>query len=323
MPQIEWNNKTKLIFSDVDGTLAESYGLANPDLITELNSLLSEGTVLFMSSGGSLAQIKRRITDLIDPKLRHLVLIAHCNGAELCGFTPDGELRSEPTYSLYKQQMTEAQSGDWREAVSQLISEFKLRTHDPMPKARFHDQIGFDPQDVMYEDRGPQITFEFVNATDLSSDQQKQVWASAPLSEGERDLRVPVMERAKVLFTEAKVPIVPSLGGECALDLGLKGISKSTAIRYMTKHPDVLESVGLEPSILDEPTSLEIWGDRFIASLGGTDRYLSEALPSSVRSIDFRDEDSSLFSPGLNIVVWNGEKHLQDGVLEYLQTRNK
>lgn len=62
-------------------------------------------------------------------------------------------------------------------------------------------------------------------------------------------------------------------------------------------------------------------GDKFSVVKGGTDRHISEALPKKVRSISFRQEDPKEFLEGFNIVVWDGQKHLHEGLLEYLKSR--
>lgn len=49
---------------------------------------------------------------------------------------------------------------------------------------------------------------------------------------------------------------------------------------------------------------------------------ISEALPKEVRSISFRQEDSREFLEGYNIVLWDGQKHLHEGLLEYLKLRH-
>jgi hypothetical protein len=49
---------------------------------------------------------------------------------------------------------------------------------------------------------------------------------------------------------------------------------------------------------------------------------MSMALPATVRSIDFRQEDPTEFPEGYNIVLWDGQKHLHHGLLEYLQSRH-
>jgi len=42
-PSITWNPEIRLAVSDVDETIAEVYTPAEPEMITELSSFLSEG----------------------------------------------------------------------------------------------------------------------------------------------------------------------------------------------------------------------------------------------------------------------------------------
>ena len=49
---------------------------------------------------------------------------------------------------------------------------------------------------------------------------------------------------------------------------------------------------------------------------------MCEAVDSRVRAIDFRKENPEEFPKSFNIVVWDGKKHLHQGLLEYLKTRN-
>jgi len=65
IPEVTWNNKVKLIVSDVDETIADLFVPASPEMAAELNSLLSEGKSLFLVSGAGFASIKRRVVDLI------------------------------------------------------------------------------------------------------------------------------------------------------------------------------------------------------------------------------------------------------------------
>ena len=85
--------------------------------------------------------------------------------------------------------------------------------------------------------------------------------------------------------------------------------------------PEVLATVGLKPEDVQNPTELEVWGDKYSVLHGGTDRHMSEALPPEVRSIDFREENPAEFPEGYNIVLWDGHQHLHHGLLEYLQSR--
>jgi len=322
LSNIVWNNQLLLAVSDVDETIAEVYTPADPAMITELSSFLRGGGKLFMVTGGSLARVQRDITNRIDPALRRDILISHCSGAEVWGFTAAGELRDQPFYSVYEETFTPEMKQQWRAIVEQLLHEFGLRPHPAQPKIAFLEQVGRDPQDIMLDDRGPQITMEVVNGTNLSDEQLSRLNHAVPLTQGSYDLRTPIKERAAQLFAAANIPITPRFGGNFALDFAVESVSKTTSIKAVLDNPDVLATIGLKSEDLQETTHLEVWGDKYSVLRGGTDRHMSEALPPEVRSIDFRQEDPAEFPAGYNIVVWNGRRHLHDGLLEYLQSRN-
>jgi hypothetical protein len=131
------------------------------------------------------------------------------------------------------------------------------------------------------------------------------------------------MERITEILADKSVPVTPRLGGMYALDLAIENSSKKTSIRRVFDDPNVLASLNMTQSDLQNPAYLEVWGDKFSIPQGGTDRHMSEALPKDVRSIDFREEDKDELPDGYNIVLWNGKKHLHNGLLEYLQSRPK
>ena len=62
---MEWNEKVKLIISDVDETIADLYTEATPEMIAELEKILSENKVLFLISGQSVKSMQWRIVDHI------------------------------------------------------------------------------------------------------------------------------------------------------------------------------------------------------------------------------------------------------------------
>jgi hypothetical protein len=319
---VTWNPNIKLAVSDVDETIAEVYTPAEPGMITELSSFLSEGGRLFMVTGGSLKRVQEDIVDLIDSSLRHHILISHCSGAEVWGFTAQGDLRDKPFYSIYEESFTDGMKERWREAVRQLLAEFGLRAHLVQPKVSFWEEIGRDPQDIMLDDRGPQITMEIVNGHDLSDEQLALFTQEVPLTQdGRRDLRIPLMRRAGELLVDMNVPITPRLGGVFALDLAIEGSSKTTSIKYVLENTEALATIGLSHEDLRSPSHVEVWGDKYSILHGGTDRHMSEALPPTVRSIDFREENPSEFPEGYNIVLWDGQQHLHHGLLEYMQLR--
>ena len=320
---IRWNNDLRLIFSDVDETIAEVYTPASPDMIAELNRVLNDGVKLFMVTGGSLARVRRDITDHIEPSLRRDILISHCSGAEVWGFHASGALRPKPFYSVYEATFTPDMKQRWRGSVAQLVREFGLRTHPAQPKVKFYAHIGRDPQDIMLDDRGPQITMEVVNGTNLTQEQLSRLPYAVPLTHGKHDLRTPILNRAKQLFAESGIPVTPHFGGNFALDFAVEGVSKTTSIKSTLDSPDVLNTIEIQRSDIDNAANLEVWGDKYSVLHGGTDRFMSLALPPKVRSIDFREEDPAEFPPGYNIVIWNGQHHLHNGLLEYLQSRRR
>jgi hypothetical protein len=322
MHTVPWNPNLKLIVSDVDETIADLYVPADPAMIAELERLLAEGKALFLISGQSVRSIAWRITDHIKPELRRRILVGHCSGAEVWGFRDDGNLREQPFYSLYESAMTEDARGSWREAIQEIIAEFRLQTFPTMPIPEFEAKSGGNPLAIMIEDRGPQITFEVVNGYDLSPEQAQQLQIEVPLTHGHYDLRIPILERAEAILSGRGLPITPRLAGVFAIDFAVKGVSKTTAVRYVIEHEDILSSLGMNRSDLDDPSHIEVWGDKFSVVRGGTDRHISEALPKEVRSITFREEKPEEFLPGYTTVVWDGSRHLHEGLLEFLQTRS-
>lgn len=320
-PTIRWNDHVRLVLSDVDETIADVYTPADPQMIEELSTFLRDGGKLFMVTGGSMARVERDITNQIEPSLRRDILVSHCSGSEVWGFTESGERRDKPFYSVYEETFTPELKQRWRDVINQLVEEFRLRPHPAQPKVVFWEEVGRDPLDIMLDDRGPQITMEVVNGTDLTDEQLAQLGYTVPLTHGKRDLRTAIQNRAAELLAEAAVPITPRFGGNFALDFAVEGVSKTTSIQSVLSLPEVLSTIGLQPSDVQNPHELEIWGDKFSKLHGGTDRHMSEALSPEVRSIDFREEDPAEFPEGYNIVLWDGQEHLHHGLLEYLRLR--
>lgn len=318
---IKWNPAVKLILSDVDETVADLYTEAKPEMIAQLRSLLEENKILFFITGQGLKSVQWRIVDQLPAYLRKHILVGHCSGAEICGYDESGVLLPEPFFSVYETQLDLHQKKIWREIVQTLISEFHLHCYPTMPVSEFMKQVGADPLAVMYEDRGPQITFECVNGYDMSPETVKTLAWDIPATRGVYDMRIPMLERADILLKQAHIPITPRLGGVFALDLAVEGVSKTTAVKTALQDYRVFSHVGLHQRDIAEPDSMEIWGDKFSVINGGSDRHMCEAVDPKVRAIDFRLEDTAEFMPGYHIVVWNGQKHLHNGLLEYLESR--
>lgn len=319
---MQWNEKVKLIISDVDETIADLYIEAKPEMIAELEKLLADNKVLFLISGQSVKSIQWRIIDHIRKDLRQRIIVGHCSGAEVWGFDEEGKLRDTPFYSLYETALSKEQKKSWREVIRELVDEFKLKTLPTMPIAEFEKKSNGDPLTIMLEDRRPQITFEIINGYDLSPEQEQKLEIEVPETHGHYDLRIPILERAEKLFEERGLPITPRVAGVFAIDFAIKGVSKTTAVKYVIEHDSILNSLGIRKTDIENPESMEVWGDKFSVVRGGTDRHISEALPKEVRSITFREERPEEFLGGYNIVVWDGKEHLHDGLLEFLKSRN-
>ncbi len=319
---IEWNDQLILSLADVDETIADVYTPAEPEMVAELSSFLQDGYKLFMVTGGSLKRVTSDITDFIEPELRRNILVSHCSGAEVWGFSENGELRDKPFYSIYEETFSPELKQLWRDKTQELITEFGLRTYPVEAKIEFRKKHSH-PLEIMYDDRGPQITLEVVNGVDMTPEQVAELEHDVPETHGSLDLRIPILERAEQIFEQAGVPITPRLGGNFALDQAIKGVSKTTSIERILQDPAVLSTIGLTADDLTDIHTLEVWGDKFSIIRGGTDRHMSEAVPPQVRSIDFRDENPEEFEEGYNVVVWDGERHLHHGLLEYLQSRRR
>lgn len=319
---ITWNSEVKFILADVDETVAEVYTPAVSEMITELERLLRDGISLYFVSGGSLESINERIVWAIDPQLRKKILVAHCSGVEVWGYDDKGDVLKEAYYSLYDNLLSQDQKRQYREVINQLIKEFQLKTFPPMgSKPAFREKTNHAPHAIMYVDRGPQITFQLTNAYDLTEAQAREL--GVPRTHGQYDMRYPIIARSKELFQQHNIPITARTGGTTAIDFAVKGVSKTTAVRWIMENDELLHEMGLDGTELQKnPNFLEIWGDKFSTIHGGTDRHICEGLDKDVRAIDFREEDPNEFIPGYNIQVWHGKEHLHSGLLEYLKSRH-
>jgi hypothetical protein len=134
-------------------------------------------------------------------------------------------------------------------------------------------------------------------------------------------MREAFISKANKMIAQYQLPLDAHKGGIFAVDITLKGVSKDTAVKYVMSNDEILHTIGLsKEELMPLESTVETWGDRYMEGKG-SDHHMSIALPRNVRSIDFRkDEDSRHFPKGYNIVLWDGEKELCEGLLEYLQT---
>ena len=323
MASFKLGSEIKLVLSDVDETIADVYTPATNEMISALSKILQKGIVLFLVSGGGLKSIQERITDKIDASLRHKILIAHCSGAEVWGFNSEGNLNPQPYYGLYDQKLNDNDKKRWREIVKNIVAKYQLKTFETMPVKRFAEVTHGDVFSIMYVDRGPQITLEFPNSYELTNDQKEYIESKLniqiPEHEGTFDLRIPIMDDLNELYKNDKLAVKSKLSGIFALDNPIEGVDKTFAIKYVLENAKIMTSLGLPKGIENMPSLIEIWGDKFGQKKGGADFQMCRAVSPQVRSLDFRVENTQEFVPGFNIVNWDGEKRLHEGLLEYLE----
>jgi hypothetical protein len=313
-----WNDRLRVVLSDVDETVADLYRPAEPRMLAALTRLLEQRIALVLITGQSVGNVEERVVMRLPAPLRHQIAVGACSGSELWGYSSDGSRNAHPYYSA-ENVLTETQKTAWRIVIQQLIAEFRLSPCAPMPVDDFKRKFGDEPWRVMLEDRGPQITLEFPNAYDLSAVTQQQVCRRLDIASVGKDLRVPVSQRAQQLLETHKIPVTARLAGMFAVDLAIAGIDKARAVEeaFTSAVLDRLGLAGTAPA----PDEIEVWGDRFSEAIG-TDWLICKPIDRSIRAIAFRDEDPRDFPRGYTIQLWDGAHRLHAGLLEFLEGRS-
>jgi hydroxymethylpyrimidine pyrophosphatase-like HAD family hydrolase len=311
---LQWNERLKLVFSDVDDTIAGLYCAAEPEMLVALTRLIGKGTRIVLITGQGVSNVEERVVKRLPAQLRNQIAVGACSGAQLWGYSTKGE-RNGAAFDTADDELNDQQKTAWREIIGQLVDEFRLITHQPLPTTEFTLRYGDDPWQVMLEDRGPQITLEFPNAFQLTPIARDRLSDRLGRNIDPSDFRIPVFERAQQLLEARLVPVTPRLAGTFALDFAILGVSKTRSVQAVLD-PAVLNSLGLGPHA-PRPDEVEAWGDRF-SHHAGTDWLMCTPLDRSVRAISFRDEDPVEFPQGYNIQLWNGRYRLHNGLLEFL-----
>ncbi len=197
--KVLWNDQLRLVLSDVDETVADLYRPAEPRMLAALSRLLEQRIALVLITGQSVANVEERVVMRLPAPLRQQIAVGACSGAELWGYSPTGRRDERPIYTA-ESTLTEKHKADWRAVIAQLVEEFRLLPVAPIPIADFKRQFGDEPWRVMLDDRGPQITFEFPSAWQLSAAASQQVSDRLGVALEGGDLRVPIAQRAQQLL---------------------------------------------------------------------------------------------------------------------------
>jgi hydroxymethylpyrimidine pyrophosphatase-like HAD family hydrolase len=315
---LPWNAKLKLIVSDVDDTIAGVFKDASLEMIQELEKLLYEGLFIYLISGQSVKNIYNRVVKLIRKELCQKIIISHCNGAEVFYFNNQGELISEPVFSIVNIHKEKIDHHVFREITGKLLMEFHLEKFPVMDIETFKQLTAGNVYCVMVDDRGIQISFDFINGLRMFD-----YYNIADYLAGNQidDIRIPIIKRAKELFYQAKLPMEPILAGLFAIDFTVAGVTKGLPIKNLITYGQKFQVNLPENIILTSYEDIEVWGDNFYVTKDGADLNISKALPPETRSISFRPIGEDEIPLNYNIVSWDGKYQLQEGLLEYLKSR--
>jgi hypothetical protein len=302
---MRWNPGTRLIVADVDDTIAEVFRPATQEMITALERLMQNGVVFFLISGQRLSNVFQRLLLPIDPALRKQVLVASCNGAEVHVFDAQGSIVEQAVFSATWNRDREVDHGIWRGLVNEQVAKFDLTALPPMGIDAFMVASGGNPRAVMLDDRNVQISLDFVN------------WIFSPPPE---DIRPFLIEEANRAFRQAGLDVAGKTAGDIAIDFSLLGVDKGLPLRgFIAWGPEFRNELP-HRIVLERPSDVEVWGDRFSALQGGADLAMASALPPGSRKISFRDLPLEEASSCAGLCVWRGKHSLQAGLLEYLTT---
>jgi hypothetical protein len=315
---LKFNNDLKLIISDVDETIADLFKDTDLKLVKRLEDIIRSGKILFLVSGGGIKRIEKDLVNLIDSSLRHKIIVSHCNSAQIFGYDEKGSRIPEPFYDLATGKLSKEEHLKWREILNEVINKFNLKTTDAMPVAKFKEMAGGDPHMIMYDDRDVQITLEIINAYDLKEADARSFGISEK-RDGRYDLRFEIVDFANKLLIQNGLPVRAHIAGVFAVNFLLGTMTKGDSIKFLKKEKGFIEKYGLTSEIFEETNAIEIWGDKFSIKSGPNDWTMSVELNPDIRSITFRQENPEDLPKDYNVVVWDGEKHLHEGLLEFLE----
>ena len=154
----------------------------------------------------------------------------------------------------------------------------------------------------------------------MSPEERSAFRAFLPEVPLDADLRNTIVACANALFAKKGIPVTARKAGVFAVDFAVDGADKSACVQLALRQ--LLQDDPGFRTHLEQDTvchTVEIWGDKFSTVDGGTDYLICKAFPSTVRAMDFRQEDLAELDPTYNIRLWDGAESLCDAVIEYFR----
>lgn len=297
-----WDTRVRFVITDVDDTLAPTFGDVRQDVAESLSKLMCRGVKLFLISGQSIANICRRVVLRLPTQLRQHVLVAHCNGCEVFGFSEDGKLILPCLWSS----VTPGHRAQLRatlDVVKKALDEFRLVPTPARPTG--------DPRRgavAILDDRQVQISIDIVEPASGSTDQ---------------GLRSSIAARVNELLAERGISAIEArLGGVSGIDCLPSHVHKGLPVSMLMRN----SGYGIAGSALGsniqfpQETVCEVWGDQFSILENGSDVRMALAAPCGTRIISFRSFPGWDIPEVSGMRVWPGPRYLDAGLSDYLLT---
>ena len=100
-----------------------------------------------------------------------------------------------------------------------------------------------------------------------------------------------------------------------SIKLALSDVDETIADVYTKATPEMIHELS---RFVEEGRALFLISGSGLQSIR---ERVVDLLKPGIRHIDFRNEDIAEIPEGHNIQLWDGEKRLHEGLLEYLQSR--
>jgi hydroxymethylpyrimidine pyrophosphatase-like HAD family hydrolase len=296
-----WDTRVQFVITDVDDTLAPAFGCMRHDVAQSLSTLIRRGARLLLVSGQSVANIFRRVIVRLPPELRRHILVAHCNGAEVFGFSDGGQLISPCLWSS----VTRSQLAELRitlHIVKSALNEFGLT---PSQARSLHGRQGKTA--AILDDRRVQISIDIIDRATGDTDQE---------------LRSNIAARINKLLAEHTISSIEArLGGVSGIDCLPSHVHKGLPVRALTGGGDGATPTPFAATIgFSQRAVCEVWGDQFSVRQNGADTLMAVAAPPGTRALSFRSLPLCDVPEIPRMRVWPGPHYLDAGLADYLLT---
>lgn len=287
-----------LLISDVDDTLAPPFRPIQRPLARAMARMIMDGTLLFLVSGQSIANIERRVVHAFPPALRRQILVGHCHGAEVFGYGPEGRRITSPLFSVRESAAVAGLFRDVPSVVAGVLRDHGIRVCAVMPGEVPH-LAARNGHGAIFDNRGVQVAVDFP-------------WLGCPRAQA-ADPRPALVACLNDRLAEAGMPAQARLAGPLGIDVVADGVDKSLALSRLLSTGDSYHLATPYGDAVGDCGGIEVWGDQFSPPAFAADLRMLSALPPGVRAVNF----GTTASPG-QVAVHAARTAGPAGVRDYL-----